>query len=162
MTGPATLEAVRSRAEPELYPTHLLDGCETALVVFAAAFHGLQDCVHIADAGLTATCIDNDAQKLLEMRHVYPVAWEFITEDAFEYAASTPRQWDVVSVDCPTGAFVRCARIVEDWCNLARRAVVLGVGKHTPLQPPQGWAVSEKRWRSDYDGGVYWAILERA
>lgn len=161
MIGPATLEAIRSEPEGIAYPCDMLIGCKDALVLFAAGFHGKQDAFWIAEAGLAATCVDNDAQKLLEMRHVYPIAWEFITDDAFEYIATIDRRWDVVSVDCPSGAFDRCADLIGDWCRLARHAVVLGTGPDTPLEAPDGWTVTDRRHRSDYDRGVYWAVLER-
>ena len=34
-----TLEQVRKRAAAQTFPRHVLEGCETGLVLFAAAFH---------------------------------------------------------------------------------------------------------------------------
>lgn len=162
MSAPATLDAIRAVAEPALYPTHLLAGCDTALIAFCAGFFGRQDGIFIVDAGLNATCIDSDADFLRRMERLYPADWEFVDDDAYEYAAHTDRQWDVVSVDCPTGHFQRCADLVQTWCRAATRAVVLGTGHDTALSPPEGWCVTETLHRSDYRGGVFWSVLEPA
>lgn len=160
-----TLDAVRESSRADLYPRHALLGCEDALVLFAAAFHGAQDAVWIADAGLTATCVDIDQFKLMQMEDAYPDEWSFVCADAFEYttgaAIDAKRQWDVVSVDCPSNLFDRCAELVPLWCLLARRAVILGTGIHTDVVPPTGWQITERRSRSNFQGGVYWTVLER-
>ena len=80
----ATLEHVAEQARP--YPAHLLDGCETGLCLFAAAFLGHNDAIHFAEAGLHTTCIDIDEDRLGEMRELYPSEWEFAVFDAWDYA----------------------------------------------------------------------------
>lgn len=157
-----TLEAIRDDQSGAVYPRDLLADCRDALVLFAAGFLGKQDAFWVAEAGLAATCVDNDAEKIAEMREVYPAGWEFVAGDVFQCAAATGRTWDLVSVDCPSGAFDRCADYVSDWCRLARRFVFLGTGVRTFLAAPDGWTVADKRHRSVYDGGVYWSILEPA
>jgi hypothetical protein len=152
-----TLEQVRADAVAELYPRHLLPGCRDALVLFAAAFHGQQDAVWFAEAGLNATCVDTDAERLAEMADVYPAGWDFVEADAFEFATMATRQWDVVSVDCPTNLFGRCAEMLPVWCLIARRAVVLGCASK-PVTP-DGWRVSEMLYRSSFAGGVKWAVV---
>lgn len=154
-----TLEQVRAQSAPELYPRHVLPGCSSALVLFAAAWHGKQDAVWIADAGLTATCVDVDDDRLNEMADAYPDDWEFVAADVFDYTARTPRQWDVVTIDCPTNLFDRCADLLPLWCLLARRAVILGCSVFTDVVPPAGWATSERLRRSDFRGGVDWAVM---
>ena len=62
------------RRPRELYPRRVLDGLTTALVLFAAAFHGRQDAIWIAKAGMNGTCVDIDAEKLEEMKVAYPAA----------------------------------------------------------------------------------------
>jgi len=158
-----TLADVRTAADESLYPRHVLQGCETALVVFAAAFMGRQDAVWVAEAGLTATCVDHDARLLRRMERMYPAGWEFVCGDAYEFAEESGGQWDVVSVDCPTGQFERCAALLPTWCDLARRAVVLGTGPEgAGLVPPGGWVLTEWLRRSDFvEGGVYWAVIAR-
>jgi hypothetical protein len=47
------------------------------------------------------------------------------------------------------------------WCLLARKAVVLGIDER-PLVIPDGWVLSGRKFRSNFNGGVYWAVIERA
>ncbi len=156
-----TFADVMSDASVALYPTHVLEGCESALVLFAAAFYGRQDCAAIATAGLTATCVDTDAEKLEQMRQAYPDSWEFFAADAFEFAGSSASVWDVVSLDPFTTLFDECADRLPLWCSLARRAVVLGTGTSTVVVAPAGWWVSGRSRRSGFAGGTFWTVLER-
>jgi hypothetical protein len=160
--GAVTLDQVRAGAAERLYPRDRLEGCATALVLFAAAFHGQQDAVWMAEAGLTATCVDVDAEKLGEMEQAYPDGWEYAYGDAFSFAAASARRrsWDVVSLDCPSSLFDRCAELLPLWCHLARRAVILGTGTGTVVEPPAGWRFTERLRRSTFLGGVYWTVVE--
>jgi len=163
MAGPSSLEQVGRDAEAKLYPRHVLKGCETALILFAAGFHGRQDGYWIARAGLQATCVDHDERLLGEMQAVYPRGWDFIVADAYAWVESAVGKWDVVSIDCPSGHFDRCADLLPTWTRLASRAVILGAGPdHDRIVEPAGWPVTEIRFRSMYEGGVYWAVLESA
>ena len=164
MSAPATLDAIRDEAGRDLYPLRALEGCETALVLFAAGFHGRQDAYWIAEAGILGTCVDHDADKLGEMAAVYPPGWTFVPADVYEYAEATGEMWDVVSIDCPSNHFERCAALVPLWCDLARSAVIVGASLDSwrKLNPPVGWQASELRLRSSFQGGTYWAVLEAA
>jgi hypothetical protein len=157
-----TLEQIRDLEAGAAYPGYLLEGCRTALVFFCAAFLGKQDCAWIAEAGLTGTCVDRDGDRLDEMAGLYPDGWEFLKVDVYEFAEETGGMWDIVSLDPWTQDFDRCAEALPLWCSLARRAVVLGTGVDTKVEAPDGWAVTEVRKRTDYDGGVFWTIVERA
>lgn len=146
------------------FPTERLEGLETGLVLFAAAWLGKQDAVFLADAGLVCTCVDVRAERLNEMRDVYPGGWEFVEADAFAYSSAwrtAGRRWDAVTVDCPTNLFGWCAQLLPRWCDLARRLVVLGCSPTTELAVPDGWRLVERIDRSDYRGGVQWAVFER-
>lgn len=160
--GPSTLEDVRDPLANETYPTDVLAGCETGLCVFSAAFFGRQDAWYMAKAGMVVDCVDTDAVRLTQMAAVYPDGWHYISEDAFEYAEQASREgveYDVVSLDPFTNLFDRCAETLPLWCSLATRAVVLG-SRETPPDAPEGWRVAQVRKRSDFDGGVYWTVLE--
>jgi len=156
------LAAIQDLEAGATYPGHLLDGCDTALVMFAAGFLGKQDAYWIADAGLKATCVDVDAAKLQQMQTMYPDAWHFVIQDAYDYAEHDAGRWtwDIVSLDPWTQDFDRCAAQIGTWCYLANRAVILGTGAATRVTPPKGWNITEIRKRSDYMGGVYWTCLE--
>lgn len=163
IAAPATLEEIRDEEAGASYPCDVLAGCRTALVVFAAGFFGRQDAYWVAEANLRATCIDVDADRLDAMAAVYPTGWDFLEADAYVWAPRQTGRWDVVSVDCPTGHFERCADLLPTWCRLAGHAVVLGTGpNHETLVIPEGWRLAEVRRRSNYVvGGVWWAVLER-
>jgi hypothetical protein len=157
--GVLTLEQVRKGAAPALYPRDALVGCESALVLFAAAFHGQQDAVWMAEAGLRTTCVDIDQEKLREMMDAYPDSWAFVNADVFEFTLRTERRWDVVSIDCPSNLFDRCAELLPLWARIARKVVVLGAGKHTKTEPPDGWDQLESVHRSGNYGGTYWRVF---
>jgi hypothetical protein len=156
-----TLETLRASAAPHRYPRHILSGCKTALVLFAAGFHGRQDSVWMAEAGLRTTCVDTDEAKLTEMARVYPQGWEFVVDDVFAYASDCDRTWDVVSLDPFTNQMQECANLLPLWCHRAEQAVVLGVHGDTDVHAPHGWRVVEQVPRSSFGGGVFWVVLER-
>src|SRR5690242_14568719 len=110
------------------YPVRVLEGCTSALVLFAAAFGGRQDAAHIRDAGLTATCVDTDPVALAGMERDYPADWTFVVGDALDDQRYDDGSFDLVSVDPFTGtAMDRSAERIAEWCRIARRAVVLGI-----------------------------------
>lgn len=154
------LDAVRERSA-DVYPRTYLPGSKTALIVFAAAFMGAQDGIWIHDAGLTATCIDHDADCLDRMQGLYPPSWEFLCVDAYEWLETAEGAWDVVSVDSPSDHFGRGAGLIGAFCKLARRLVILGIGTDTQVDAPEGWEVVDCIKRSDYVGGVFWSVLCR-
>ena len=132
---------------------------------FCAAFLGRQDCAWVEEAGLTATCVDTDAERLVEMASIYPEEWSFVCDDVYRYASRVYAfgyQFDLVSLDPPTNQFERCADKVELWCSLARRVVVLGIGAAPRSPHPEGWRLADIVQRSSFRGGVYWAMLERS
>lgn len=155
-----SLEHVAARARP--YPTRVLEGCETGLVLFCAAFLGHNDAIHFAEAGIETTCVDLDAERLEEMADLYPSGW--IWEhgwDAWEYARSVgANQWDVVSLDPFTCHMQGCLDDLDLWCSLARKAVVVGtkLSMTSSYTTPEGWSGSLHHRAND----VYWLALERA
>lgn len=156
-----TLEHVAQEARP--YPTHLLEDCETGLVLFASAFCGHNDAIHIAEAGIRGTCVDIDEARLAQMRDLYPVEWTFYPEDAWEFAEQSRtlgNQWDIVSLDPFTGEMMeRVAGTVDLWCSLARRYVVMGAPYNVHLSKyPDEWRVTEVMGRSSI---ASWLVLTR-
>lgn len=159
--GIVTLDKLRDRAN--VYPTRLLTRAETSLVLFCAAFHGRQDAIKHLDAGLVATCVDSDAQKLDEMRAIYPRDWTFVCDDVYRFAALEERCFDVVSLDPPTNQSNTCAEMIDLWCALAAKAVILGgtIETHEMIVAPKGWRKLTPLHRSTYLGGIYWTPLRR-
>jgi hypothetical protein len=154
-----TLEHVAEQARP--YPADLLAGCESGLVLFAAAFLGHNDAIHFAEAGIITTCIDTDAERLYEMRELYPEQWAFVNTDAWAYAEAARREeltWDVVSADTFTGAMTRRSLdSLELWCSLAEQLVTVTVTNRNSYTVPKGWGFHLHK-RSEK---VFWLVMHR-
>lgn len=140
-TGAVALDELHARGGP--YPTELLVGCESALVLFGAAFLGINDAIHVAAAGIAdVTVVDVDAARLATMRSLYPAGWEFVESDAFDFAgrqSAAHARYDLVSADPWTDLMPRCRDLLPTLVSLARRAVVLGVEPALSLEAPAGW-----------------------
>lgn len=157
----------RIAQDARTYPAHLLEGCETGLVLFSAAFLGHNDAIHFAQAGLETTCIDIDARRLQEMAALYPSDWTFLVEDAWTFAESACEaceQWDAVSADTFTGdAMAQSMASLDLWCSLARKFVTVTATGGAIREAPEGWNWSLMRRAGPREDGesVYWMILER-
>lgn len=153
-----TLEHVAQSARP--YPTELLEGAKTGLLLFAAGFLGHNDGVHFAEAGIVADAVDVDELRLEAMRKLYPPEWRFHLVDAFDFARAHVgrRKWDVVSVDTFTGDVMsRSLDLLRLWTGLANRAVTVTVTAGEPYVLPRGWT----SWLYPRSTSVYWLVLER-
>jgi hypothetical protein len=156
-----SLEHIAMQARP--YPAHLLEGCETGLVLFAAAFLGHNDAIHFAEAEIEEVwCVDIDAMRLDEMCPLYPAHWSFRHADAWEYArihSEVGSQYDVVSADTFTGpAMRRSLDSLDLWCSLARKVVTVTYTSGEAYEVPEGWRESLYERATN----VYWLVLERA
>jgi hypothetical protein len=162
MSGPASIAEVRREAS--VFPQELLEACDSALMLFCAAFSGRNDCVWVEEAGITdVLAIDVDARKLDTMREIYPASWIFVCTDAFSAAHVLKAGYaDLVCVDAFGGEDAEKAlSMLEDWCRLARKFVVLTSIGQVEHDTPAGWTSRFIR-RSDHLGGCYWLVLERA
>lgn len=136
-----TFDEINRQARP--YPAHLLDGLETGLCLFSAAFMGWNDVIHFARKGIQTTCVDTDGAKLEEMRVVYPDGWEFLEANAFEFAQNAGRQWDAVSVDPFLGnAENHVRRMWGVFLGLARCVATIGIPRTLHVDHVDGWDVS--------------------
>jgi len=145
------------------YPAHLLREGETGLCLFAAAFLGINDAIHMARMNMTVTCVDTATWRLDEMRERYPDDWDFDAMDAWEFATDAWLRgvtWDVVSVDTFTGdATTRSLETIELWTSLARRVVTMTVPHHSSFlrEPVPGWTGS----RYERSNLADWMVLTR-
>lgn len=155
-----SLEHVARNAGP--FPTSLVVGCESALVLFAAGFLGHNDAIHFAEAGIPdVTLVDNNAPRLEEMRSLYrDVSWEWVAGDAWEVAGAARavgRLWDAVTVDTFTGdAEARSLAGLELWTSLASRFVAVGASLDAEYRVPDGWS-ADLIPRSSH---VQWLVLQ--
>ncbi len=155
----STIERIADEAQP--YPAQYLEGLETALCLFGAAFEGRNDAVHMWEYGIRTNVVDVDFGALSKMRRLYPDDWQFVNVDAWEYAEAARREelvFDVVSVDTFTGnAELRSLASLELWTSIAGYLVTLTATPGHPFDVPDGWLVS-RHWRAP---GVYWLCLRR-
>lgn len=161
VAAPRSLKDIEDLGAGSVFPGSVLEGSETALCLFSAAWHGRQDAYWVARRGLTATCVDLDARRLEEMREIYPPDWEFVHADAFEYVRERVMyadRVDAVILDPYTVHFAACAAYLPEWCDAANNVVILGMDGRE-LEPPPGWELQLKLKRSSYKGGVYWQVL---
>jgi hypothetical protein len=59
----------------------------------------------------------------------------------------------------------RCHREIGKWCDLANRTVIIGCTAAQQIrlsQIPDGWKATQVLKRSDFGGGVFWAVLEKS
>lgn len=148
--------------DTEVFPTYLLEECDSALVLFCAAFGGIQDALFIRDAKLTnVVCVDNDPVALSRMMPSYPKEWLFWEQDAFAYMAKWALlvEYDIVTLDPFTGDTMN--RVLDKYlgvaCKLATKYVVCGCDNRN-VKPPRGWRIKSRMLRSR--NSVYWLILE--
>jgi hypothetical protein len=151
---------VNMQARP--YPSYLLPEEGTALCLFAAAFFGWNDGIHMIRAGLTCDFVDYDRERLWEMASIYPEGHAFYVEDAWAFAARAAlngREWDVVTVD-PffDDAAERALRDLGLWTTIATKLLTLTV--HSDHEPDEieGWN-SSLFPRSDRTS---WLVMTRA
>jgi hypothetical protein len=154
-----TLEHVATEARP--YPTYLLEGAETGVCLFSAAFLGHNEAIHFALEEIQTTCVDVDQEKLSVMASMYPESWEFVCRDAWEFAdaaASVGMTWDVVSVDTFRGnATERSLSDLSPWCAIANKAVIATLADDMPYEVPEDWTETKFQRNSEVD----WLVLTR-
>lgn len=158
MTSYRTLEHVAIDATP--FPVDVLEGASSGLILFAAAFLGVNDAIHFALAGVRdVTLIDVDGARLDEMVGLYrDPSWYFLERDAWEFASDAHEKglaWDVVVVDTFLGdATDRSLADLEHWTRIANRAVVATtVGLYADV--PRGWYGRLRRRTA----GADWLVL---
>jgi len=155
----ATITEVATEARP--YPTYLLEGAETGLCLFSAAFLGHNEAIHFVLENVQTTCVDIDQHKLDTMAELYPETWYFICRDAWEFAddaAIKGMSWDVVSVDTFRGnATERSLATLELWCAIAKQAVIATLELGQTYDVPEGWTANEFQRNSE----VFWLVLTR-
>lgn len=155
----APLDKISREARP--YPSFRLPEAGTGLCLFAAAFLGVNDAIHMARKDMTVTCVDVDRDRLSAMAELYPDTWRFEHADAWEYATlmrDSGAEWDAVSIDTFTGdASRRSTRTLDLWCSLATKIVTVTVGEHDEWAAPPGW----EEWVYPRSDLAAWLVLER-
>lgn len=151
-------------AESAVYPKHLLERCESGLLLFCSGRMGAADGHWFREAGLTAViCVDWDAKTLVPFACSYPSEWRYVEADAFEWARLQTRRWDIVSADVPSQWADRLQETLPLWCSLAERFVTVTLmGDCDMPAAPGGWQTIGVVRRTTWNGRDYlWLVLER-
>lgn len=184
-----TAAEILATANPATFPTDLLAGADSAICFFGAGFLGRNDVVHLWAAGVrNVMVVDTDESKLSEMHDAYEgLNWGFATCDAYAWAKSSQSPFvrerftnDIVTVDPWTGDVAKALNSLPLWLSLTRRALVIGVTAEwfaayqlpATLDGFNAW-IGRQFWngatvpaatrlirRSDFRGGVWWAVFE--
>ena len=97
---------------PARIRTDILADCDRALLLFGAAFLGVNDAIHLAAAALAdVTVVDIDSERLDAMRALYPDTWELVAAHAFDFVQrrhAAGERYDLVSADPTTPLMPRC------------------------------------------------------
>lgn len=142
------------------YPTDLLHGCRTGLLLFGAGFLGENDGRWFRRQGIHSIVVDRDAEKLAEMRREYPGDWAFLAGDAFEYAERYARaglRFDAVSVDPPLHMLDDCFDLLPLWLSLSNHLLTLTSRDGVTWQG-EGWRMSTI---TRVAGSTQWLVCEK-
>lgn len=163
------MTAIELDIESYAFPTSLLDGCESALLLFASGRMGAADGYWLQEAGIDDVwCVDHDPATLVPFAAAYPAEWRYLEADAFAFFPD--RVFDLVSVDAPSQFAPHLLTWLPRWCGFASRFVTATVFRHCfigepsldELEPaPDGWRYRDLIHRSEFRGGVYWLVMER-
>lgn len=144
------------------YPSYLLPKEGKALCLFAAAFLGWNDGIHMIRAGLTCDFIDTNKERLWEMATIYPDGHSFHVDDAWAFAtraALDGRDWDVVSVDPFFGdAADQALHDLGLWTTIATQLITLTVPSDHEPDEIEGWKSS----LFPRNGKASWLVMTRA
>lgn len=151
-------------AESMTYPRHLLAECASALLLFCSGRMGAADGHWVRDERLIdVTAVDWDEKTLEPFRAAYPDEWTYVQADAFAWAATAGRRWDLVSADVPSQYADRLDETLPMWCERAELFVTVTMMGDKPLpRVPAGWRIRETIWRSTWNfSDYYWLVLAR-
>ncbi len=185
-TGEDAFEQLRAQADPKIFPTDIVNGSESALSFFCAAFLGVNDAVHLHKKGLKELLlVDVNEEKLNAMREIYlgdEVGFEH--GDAFRVARALRhrgRKFDIVITDPWSNIMQRTSvtdlPLFAALANKCYLSGLTGVDFEEMGIKPDVRALNKylaKNGRGDYrvdrlilrnpghQGGVYWVIFKIA
>lgn len=159
--------------EARTYPKHLLEECQSGLLLFASGRMGSADGQWFREAGLEdVTAVDWDEKTLEPFSDLYPDSWLYLRANVFDWVyQQRGSTWDIVSADAPSQHGHRLTEMLPAYCALAEKFVTATMSTdvkdaNTDQLPPEpaGWSyVGEPVWRADYmERRYWWLVLEKA
>lgn len=153
----ADLTRIAEEASGKGYPYGLLAGCKNALFLFGAGFLGSNDVYWAYKLGVPSTIVDLDQSKLTQMKGLYRRDWEYVYDNAFQFARTQiKRKWDFVSVDPSTNLIPESIENIRLWIDRANKHVVIGYMGEEIEELPLGWSVTQIIPRSPE---ISWLVL---
>lgn len=163
-------------AEALAFPREILDGVESALILFASGRGGATDGRWFAEAGIEdVTLVDWDEDTLAAMAAHAPPSWRPICADALNFRANAVGvpPLEHVSADPPSQLAPEIMETLRCWLALATKSATISVYRHCFIgeptldapelaNPPEGWTYTNLIRRSDFRGGIYWLVAEHA
>lgn len=160
-------------AEALAFPREILDGVESALILFGSGRGGAADGRWFAEARIeNVTVVDWDAATLDPMMASAPASWRCVCTDISEFErVLLSRKWGHVSADPPSQLAPQILERMQRWLECAYASATITLYRHCfigepsldapELVPPAGWTFTELILRSDFRGGIYWLVCER-
>lgn len=156
------------------FPREILDGVQSALLLFASGRGGAADGRWVAEAGITnVLLVDWDSHTLDRMSEAAPDGWLSLCDDikVFESVERTGR-WDHVSADPPSQLAPEILERIPNWLRDASKSATITLYRHcfagepsldAPelADAPAGWRYTDLIRRSDFRGGIYWLVARR-
>lgn len=140
------------------FPIKLIKRTDSVLSLFSAYYGGEQDVKYIHEAKVTdCVLVDNDSKKLLEL----PYEYIKVCQDAYSFideCVENGNKFDVVVSDQWTTQDERIhVEYFERLLSITRRVLILSC-----TQAYKNDNTKDKYlFRSEYNGGVYWMIIEK-
>lgn len=143
-----SIKILTQRAGP--FPAgHIQSDHKNALCVFTTNHFGVQDVIHVYNAGIQhATLVDIDTDILDKMKHPYPTHWTFIASDFRDFlrgAVASGKKFDVVTSDQP---YELCDEVIAHWLGalvqLTRHLLFVFIPEHLLRQSGYDGSATEQ------------------
>lgn len=142
------------------FPIHVLNPKQKVLSLFVAAYGGQQDIVYVHKAGVkTCLMVDLNARSLSLMTYPY----QKVCGDCFQMIDKifdSKEKFDVITSDHWTGQDQKIHGPYFEKLKSIAPTLILGISQtyiNTLPYLPDGLYYK----RSDYNGGIYWRLIER-
>lgn len=175
------LDWIRSKTGGREFPTHVLENAKSAAAFYTAALMGVRDIIHLNDHQIPdVTLVDLDAEKIEEMKKVYPSGWDYVVDDAHKVMKrfrEEGRKFDVLVLDPWTHRQRVDMEQLGTLLDITNRHIVISLSansyfRQSSISPDSPDALLEHLQGLDdrvatvdvqlctnLDGGLYWVTI---